>query len=77
MKDKKLNDAIDYVCSCCPRISDCDDRWSDDDSAFSAYESSDAKYCERCMVRIMTDYYNALDADGSSCMPEYQAVLNY
>jgi len=27
MKDKKLSDAIDYVCSCCPRISDCDERW--------------------------------------------------
>ena len=25
MKDKKLSNSIDYVCSCCPRISDCDE----------------------------------------------------
>lgn len=77
MKDKKLSDAIDYVCSCCPRISDLDERWGDSDSAFSAYDSSDAKYCERCMVRVMTDYHNALDDYRDSCGREYQAILNY
>lgn len=77
MKDKKLSDAIDYVCSCCPRISDLDERWDDSDSAFSAYDSSDAKYCERCMVRVMTDYHNALDDHRDSCGREYQAILNY
>lgn len=77
MKDKRLSDAIDYACSCCPRISDCDERWDDSDSAFSEYDSSDAKYCERCMVRVMADYYNALDSHGDSCGPEYQAILKY
>lgn len=77
MKDKRLSDAIDYACSCCPRISDFDERWDDSDSAFSEYDSSDAKYCERCMVRVMADYYNALDSHGDSCGPEYQAILKY
>jgi len=77
MKDKKLSNALDYVCSCCPRISDCDERWDDSDSAFSSYDCSDAKYCERCMVRVMADYYNALDGHRESCDREYQAILNY
>lgn len=77
MKDKKLSNALDYVCSCCPRISDCDERWDDSDSAFSSYDGSDAKYCKRCMVRVMTDYYNALDGHRESCDREYQAILNY
>lgn len=29
------------------------------------------------MVRVMADYYNALDADEDSCESEYQAILNY
>lgn len=77
MVDRKLSDAIDYVCSCCPRISDCDERWDDSDSAFYAYDSSDAKYCERCMVRVMADNYNALDGRGDSCGRKYRAILNY
>lgn len=77
MKDKKLSNSIDYVCSCCPRISDCDERWDDSYPAFDDYDSSDAKYCARCMVRVMADYYNALDNRGDSCESEYQAILNY
>ena len=29
------------------------------------------------MVRVMADYYNALDTDEDSCESEYQAILNY
>ena len=36
------------------------------------------KYCDRCMVRKMTDFYNALDEhEFSEGMPEYQAIVNY
>ena len=67
MKDNKLQDAIDYVCSCCPYTDvACD------------YDDVSDKYCDRCMVRKMTDYYNALDnREWSEDMPEYQAIVNY
>ena len=29
------------------------------------------------MVRVMADYYSALDNRGDSCESEYQAILNY
>ena len=29
------------------------------------------------MVRVMADYYNALDSHEDSCGPECQAILKY
>ena len=70
MKDKKLEEAIDYVCSCCPYIFSDSAEWDKSNPA--------TKYCDRCMVRKMTDFYNALDEHGfSEGMPEYQAIVNY
>ena len=46
--------------------------------AFADWRDSATKYCDRCMVRKMTDYYNALDEhEFSEDMPEYQAIVNY
>lgn len=83
MKDKKLEDAIGIVCSCCPYIAFLNQE-DDGNPAFAngfdndgCYDAS-IKYCERCMVRKMTDYYEALDEhDWSENMPEYQAIINY
>lgn len=78
MKDKKLQDAIDYVCSCCPFISECIEDWDETNPAFASYDSASDKYCDRCMVRKMVDYYDALDKrEWSEDMPEYQAIVNY
>lgn len=78
MKDKKLQDAINEVCSCCPYISEVSDAWDENDNAFYHYKNASDKYCERCMVRKMQDYYDALDKhDWSEDMPEYQAIVNY
>ena len=42
------------------------------------WRDSATKYCDRCMVRKMTDFYNALDEhEFSEGMPEYQAIVNY
>lgn len=78
MKDKKLQDAIEKVCSCCPYVSEMNDMWRENDSAFFSYKDASNKYCDRCMVRKMTDYYDALDKyEFSEDMPEYQAIVNY
>lgn len=46
--------------------------------AFADWRDSATKYCDRCMVRKMTDFYNALDEhEFSEGMPEYQAIVNY
>lgn len=45
---------------------------------FAGWRDSATKYCDRCMVRKMTDFYNALDEhEFSEGMPEYQAIVNY
>ena len=78
MKDKKLEEAIDYVCSCCPYIFSDSAEWDKSNPAFADWRDSAIKYCDRCMVRKMTDFYNALDEHGfSEGMPEYQAIVNY
>ena len=61
MKDKKLEEAIDYVCSCCPYIFSGSAEWNKSNPAFAGWRDSATKYCDRCMVRKMTDFYNALD----------------
>lgn len=78
MKDKKLEEAVDYVCSCCPYIFSGSVEWDKSNPAFAGWRDSATKYCDRCMVRKMTDFYNALDEHGfSEGMPEYQAIVNY
>lgn len=78
MMDKKLQDAINEVCSCCPYISEVSEAWNENDPAFSPYMGASDKYCDRCMVRKMVDYYEALDGrEWSEDMPEYQAIVNY
>lgn len=78
MKDKKLQSAIDKVCSCCPCISRESDAWDENDPAFSPYSCAFSKYCCRCMVHKMVDYYEAEEEHGfSEDMPEYQAIVNY
>ena len=78
MKDKKLQDAINTVCGACPYIFSGSDEWDRSNPAFAAWCDSATKYCDRCMVRKMTDYYDALDEqDWSEDMPEYQAIVNY
>ena len=78
MKDKKLEEAVDYVCSCCPYIFSDSAEWDKSNPAFAGLRDSSTKYCDRCMVRKMTDYYNALDErEFSEDMPEYQAIVNY
>lgn len=61
MKDKKLEEAVDYVCSCCPYIFSGSAEWDKSNPAFADWRDSATKYCDRCMVRKMTDFYNALD----------------
>ena len=61
MKDKKLKEAVDYVCSCCPYIFSGSAEWDKSNPAFADWRDSATKYCDRCMVRKMTDFYNALD----------------
>ena len=64
MKDKKLQESINYVCFCCPYID-------------TETDVSD-KYCDRCMVRKMVDYYDALEKHPFDVdMPEVQAIINY
>lgn len=47
-------------------------------TAVADWRDSATKYCDRCMVRKMTDFYNALDEhEFSEDMPEYQAIVNY
>ena len=78
MKDKKLEEAIGYVCSCCPYIFSGSAEWNKSNPAFADWRDSATKYCDRCMVRKMLDYYNALDEhEFSEDMPEYQAIVNY
>ncbi len=78
MKDKKLEEAVDYVCSCCPYIFSGSAEWNKSNPAFADWRDSATKYCDRCMVRKMTDFYNALDEhEFSEGMPEYQAIVNY
>jgi hypothetical protein len=78
MKDKKLEEAVDYVCSCCPYIFSGSAEWDKSNPAFADGRDSATKYCDRCMVRKMTDFYNALDEhEFSEGMPEYQAIVNY
>ncbi len=68
MKDKKLEEAVDYVCSCCPYIFSDSAEWDKSNPAFADWR----------MVRKMTDFYNALDEhEFSEGMPEYQAIVNY
>ena len=61
MKDKKLEEAVDYVCSCCPYIFSGSAEWDKSNPTFADWRDSATKYCDRCMVRKMTDFYNALD----------------
>lgn len=64
MKDKKLQESINYVCFCFPYID-------------TETDVSD-KYCDRCMVRKMVDYYDALEKHPFDVdMPEVQAIINY
>lgn len=78
MKDKKLEEAVDYVCSCCPYIFSGSAEWDKSNPAFAGWRDSATKYCDRCMVRKMTDFYNALDEhEFSEGMPEYQAIEHY
>ena len=73
-----LEEAIDYVCSCCPYIFSGSAEWNKSNPAFAGWRDSATKYCDRCMVRKMTDFYNALDEhEFSEGMPEYQAIVNY
>ena len=52
--------------------------WDKSNPAFADWRDSATKYCDRCMVRKMTDFYNALDEhEFSEGMPEYQAIVNY
>lgn len=44
MKDKKLQDAINEVCSCCPYISEVSDAWDENNHAF--YHYKDASDCK-------------------------------
>lgn len=69
---------VDYVCSCCPYIFSGSAEWDKSNPAFADWRDSATKYCDRCMVRKMTDFYNALDEhEFSEGMPEYQAIVNY
>lgn len=78
MKDKKLQNAIEKICSCCPYISEMSDAWDENGPAFSFYKDASSKYCDRCMVCKMMNYYEALDEqEFSEDMPEYQAIVNY
>lgn len=56
MKDKKLEEAVDYVCSCCPYIFSGSAEWDKSNPAFADWRDSATKYCDRCMVRKMTDF---------------------
>lgn len=56
MKDKKLEEAIDYVCSCCPYIFSGSAEWNKSNPAFAGWRDSATKYCDRCMVRKMTSF---------------------
>lgn len=56
MKDKKLEEAVDYVCSCCPYIFSGSAEWDKSNPAFAGWRDSATKYCDRCMVRKMTDF---------------------
>lgn len=74
MKDKKLEEAVDYVCSCCPYIFSGSAEWDKSNPAFADWRDSATKYCDRCMVRKMTDFYNALDEHEFS--EEYLSRIN-
>lgn len=66
------------LCSCCPYIFSGSAEWDKSNPAFADWRDSATKYCDRCMVRKMTDFYNALDEhEFSEGMPEYQAIVNY
>lgn len=46
MKDKKLKEAVDYVCSCCPYIFSGSAEWDKSNPAFADWRDSATKYCE-------------------------------
>ncbi len=63
----ELREAIDIVCGACPYIVDESD-------------NAEAKYCERCMVRLMTNLFSTEDELGEylpTTSPEWQAIINY
>ena len=47
MKDKKLEEAVDYVCSCCPYIFSDSAEWDKSNPAFADWRDSATKYCDR------------------------------
>lgn len=78
MLTKELENAIDIVCAACPYISDCE--IDEELSALANVADAGAKYCDRCMVRLMYNLYDAMD-DAGGKLPysslEWQAVINY
>ena len=52
MKDKKLEEAVDYVCSRCPYIFSGSAEWDESNPAFADWRDSATKYCDRCIRRL-------------------------
>lgn len=84
LMDKKLDDAMDYVCLRCayPAFQedfDNDSGWKNGINPRDGLYQPYIKYCERCMVKLTFDYYRALDSgrEWSQDMPEWQAILHY
>lgn len=84
LKDKKLEEAIDYVCSACPYIAEPEGGIGPDSPFANGLDENGTydpgvKYCNRCMVSVMHDYYEALDSgrEPSDAMPEYRAIRDY
>ena len=50
-KDKKLEEAVDYVCSCCPYIFSDSAEWDKSNPAFADWRDSATKYCDQMCIR--------------------------